>query len=264
MRTYLKTVLSATLIIASAALTFPAFAQTTAIGFTANFQPAESTASFDFSDPDTGAYDESASYVLGWTFTAQTPLIVTQLGFFTDPTYYDPNNPYYSDPNQAAQGTQTYAQSHAIGLYTADGTLLMSATVTQTDPLVGNYFRYAAPTLAPGVTSFTLTPGSTYVIAGVTGADDPYLSDVIQPNGTSALTVDPALIYGQGVFTSGASLTDFPDQSDPISGPSFFGPDFRFTTPTAAPEPSPLAVFALTLPIFAWQAYRRLSKINNR
>ena len=115
----------------------PAAAQTTAVGFTADLTPAESTASFDFADPTTGVYDELASYNLGWTFTADAPLTVTSLGFFADPTYRDPNNPSYNDPN--ASDALPYAQSHPVGLYTDTGTLLMTAPSPRPTPSAASF-----------------------------------------------------------------------------------------------------------------------------
>ena len=96
------------------------------------------------------------------------------------------------------------------------------------------------------------------MIAGVTGPDDPYLADVVQSDGTSALLVDPALTYGGGVITSGADLTAFPTPPTTAAGPSYFGPNFQFTTPSAAvPEPSPLGLLALPLLLLARRTRRR-------
>ena len=229
----------------SAVLFSTAHAQQTAVSFTPNYTGIEDTASLDFADPTTGAYDEKASYNLGWEFTVNAPITVTRLGFFADPSYYDPNNPSY---NVLGSSSQAFAQSHAVGLYQVNpgapetGSLLFSANVTQNDTLT-NSFRYALPTLAAGVSSFTLMPGS-YVVAGVTGADDPFLEDVQAANAGSALVTAPGITFDENRVTSGSSLLSYPATTEPLTEPGYFGPNFQFQP---VPEASTTLSFALLL-----------------
>jgi len=82
-----------------------------------------------------------------------------------------------------------------------------------------------------------LTPGTSYVLAGVTGPQDPYVfgvQDNDQP-GLAGLAVNPAITYVQDRFAVSSSLT-FPGSTDAFSEPGFFGPNFQFM-PQAAPVP---------------------------
>ena len=222
----------------------PAAAQTTVIGFAPGFSGGETSASLNLA---TSAYNETASYNLGYTFSVSAPAIVTQLGFFADPYYYDPNNPHYSDQTASKNGTEAYAQSHDVGIYNAAGTLLTFATVTQADPLT-DFFRYAA--LSPA-SDLVLLPGQTYTVAGVTGADDPFFEDVQTTNASgnlqSGITPAPGFTYGGSVSAVGVSLADNGFQSSSQSDPGLFGPNFRFSPviASAAPEPGQWSVLAL-------------------
>ncbi|MBC8101399.1 MAG: hypothetical protein H7Z41_02265 [Cytophagales bacterium] len=64
-----------------------------------------------------------------------------------------------------------------------------------------------------------------------------------QPGGIG-LFVDPAINYGQNRFAVGSALTGFPSETDPLSEPGFFGPNFQFRT-TAAPDASSLPLMAM-------------------
>ena len=119
----------------------PAAAQTAVIGFPVPNLGAEINAT---------AVGETG-YSLGFAFTANSAISVTSLGYLYDPTY---------DP-------ATFAQPHAVGLYTESGTLLTSAFVTSKSTQDG-YFLYAS------IVPATLVLGQQYVIAGETGATDPY------------------------------------------------------------------------------------------
>lgn len=224
-------------------LATPALAQQTAVGFTANATYLEDTASIDFANPDTGAYDEQASYNLGWQFTVNSSVLVTKLGFFADPAYYDPSNPSYS---VSGSTSQPFAQSHAVGVYkivpgvAETGLLLFSATVTQSDPLV-NSFRYAAPTLPIGGGSFVLAPGQ-YVIAGVTGADDPFAELVQQPDGSNALVTPSAITFFENRVVPGSTLAAYPTMTEALTGAGYFGPNFQFQ---AVPETSSVVSLGL-------------------
>jgi hypothetical protein len=172
---------------------------------------------------------------IGWEFTTNATITVTQLGWFD-----------FTFPPVGGPG---FAVNHTIGLFTGSGTLLVSGMVsagtgdpvdgppvTNTAGQVTGFFRYVP------VTPTTLAAGQTYVIAGTNSPDpfDPFavgfpLSD---------LMTDPAISFVQGrvspMGTGGALL--FPAIAEPpaILNARNFGPNFQFvagTTP-AVPEPA--------------------------
>ena len=213
---------------------YPAAAQTTVVSFDPASSGIESTAS----------NEGVLSYNLGYSFTVNAPITVTALGFFADPYYYDPANPYY---NTLGSTSQAYAISHDVGIYTSTGTLLLSATVSQSDALVNN-FRYASPSIGPNL---TLLPNTSYIIAGVTGTYDPFYEDVqiTDSNGAQqyGIVTPPEVTYGGSVSAVGNSLTGNSFQSSALSNPGLFGPNFQFNTlpASAAPEPGQWSVLAL-------------------
>ena len=85
------------------------------------------------------------SITIGYQFDVTTALNVTALGFFTNPN----------------KGDKTFADSHEVGLWNAAGTLLASATVTDSSTLIG-MFKWTS------ITPVTLLPGIGYQVAGFT------------------------------------------------------------------------------------------------
>lgn len=212
----------------SAVALSPVRAQTTAVSFAPGFTGIESTA----------AGEGVASYNLGFSFTVNAPVIVTQLGYFADPSY----SPITSRVGGGPQDYQ-YTTSHDVGIYTASGTLLLSGTVTQADTLDGN-FRFAAPSSLPAL---LLLPGQNYIIAGVTGQYDPFFEDVQTQDGTaSALLTAPQVNYGGSVSALGGSLASNNFSASPLSDPGIFRPDFKFRA-APVPEASTLASTGLLL-----------------
>jgi len=191
----------------------PAAAQTPAIGL----------ASGGLGGEDTAANTGVSSYSLGFVFTANSAVSVTSLGYFYDPSF---------------SKTAPFAKPHDVGLYTQDGTLLIQTSVTANGAQDGGF-------LYTDITPFALTPGTQYVVAGVTGADDPYLYAYNDSSGNSAITIDPAITYIQNRYAVSDTLA-YPGSTEAGSDPGFFGPNFK-TSPTGAstvPEPGQWAVFA--------------------
>jgi len=184
----------------------PAAAQTPAIGLAPGGLGGEDTAA------NTGV----SSYSLGFVFTANSAVSVTSLGYFYDPNF---------------SKTAPFAKPHDVGLYTQNGTLLIQTSVTANGAQDGGF-------LYTDITPFALTPGTQYVVAGVTGADDPYLYAYNDSSGNSAITIDPAITYIQNRYAVSDMLA-YPGSTDASSEPGFFGPNFK-TSPTGAstvPEP---------------------------
>jgi MYXO-CTERM domain-containing protein len=216
----------------------PAAAQTTVIGLAPTGSTAESNAT------TSGV----SSYSLGFAFTANSAFSVTSLGYFYDPSFNpnaDPTVPYTS-----------FTSPHQVGLYTDSGTLLTSVDVTAQGTQDG-FFLYQD--IAP----VTLSAGQHYVIAGVTGATDPYLYTYDDGSGASGITVDPAITYDQNRYTVSNTLA-YAGNTDPTLASGFFGPNFKIVpaSASAAPEPgewSVLAFAALGLGTLIVRVRRRAS-----
>ena len=222
----------------------PAAAQSTVIGFTSGAYGVTDNAA------DAGV----ASYSLGFAFTANSSnYSVTSLGYFNDPSF-DPNHPFgtVSLSPEPTGGSYSYNSTHQVGLYQVvpgiggaaeTGTLLTSVIITQSSALDGD-FRYAA------ITPYQLIAGDQYVLAGVSGAKDPYLYNIADDSKTPGgvgMTVDPAITYNEDRYTVSKTLA-FADSTDPGSEPGFFGPNFKITKDlpaSAAPEPSEWSLLGL-------------------
>ena len=165
------------------------------------------------------------SYSLGWSFTTNTAIQVTALGFYDD----------------LQNGL---AQSHPVGIYDkATQALLASVTVVPTDPLTG-YFRFA-----PLATPLTLSPGNTYVVMALVGRENYLAFANIDP----LWTVDPAITYGQNAVNyanSSATTLLFPDT---FAAGGDFGPNFQFTAPPAVTV-SPASLAFGSQPLFVTSA----------
>ena len=203
----------------------------TAIMFVPNALGVEDNAA------DTGA----GSYSLGYEFSVSSPITVTSLGFFNDPSF-DPSVPFNSVTlNPTPTGTYIYVDSHAVGIYALNGTLpLLSGTVTAASAPDGDFLYTSALTGVP------VLPAGTYIIAGVTGSADPYVYDVQTSDGLNyGFTTGSGISYVQDEYAVSSVLTN-PSSTDTGSEPGFFGPNFQYTPDMSpAPEPAPAATLGL-------------------
>lgn len=160
------------------------------------------------------------SYSLGWSFTANTSIQVTALGFYDD----------------LQNGL---VQAHPVAIYDkATQALLASATVSPTDPLSG-YFRYVS--LA---TPLALTAGNTYVVMTWVGRETYLAFGAIDP----LWSVDAAITYGQSAVNyanPSATTILYPDT---FSAGGDFGPNFQFTAGAAPAPAASLSPTSLSFP----------------
>ena len=132
-----------------------------------------------------------ADLVLGYEFQVNSPVTVTGLADF-EPT----------------------AGGNAVGLWDASRNLLATATVSSSDPSLGNGFFNYAP-----VPSMTLAPGIYYVGAeldGLDGSDAPYTWDA------GGLTTIPQISDMIPAYGFGSGLT-FPENPDGGATFAYFG-----------------------------------------
>jgi Domain of unknown function (DUF4082)/PEP-CTERM motif len=146
-------------------------------------------------------------YTLGWGFTLPQPIQVTALGMW----------------DEDGDGL---VESHDVGLWRTDGTLLSSTSVSNASPITQGSVSGLGRWRFTPVTPVTLQPGS-YIVAGVSG-NDAFRTFVPNISLTSPLTN-----HDSGKFASGPFL-QFPTQ-DEASDFSLFGANLLFT---AVPEPS--------------------------
>lgn len=182
----------------------PAAAQTPAIGFATGATGLE----------DNAANAGVSSFSLGFEFTAKSPILVTSLGYFNDPRF-DPTTPTFSTPHQVG----LYQVVPGVGGSPETGLLLAQALVASSDVSQGNFLYHSL------TTPVLLAAGGDYVLAGVSGPTDPYFFGVQDSGGNAALTVDPTLTYGQDRSVVSTTLA-FPTDTDSLSEPGFFGPNF--------------------------------------
>ncbi len=124
----------------------------------------------DFSD--TGSWGFHAGLTVGWGFTVDNKIIVTDLG------YYD-------------AGQDGLINDHGVGLFrVSDMSLMTSGTVTTTDAITG-LFRYT--TVAPVI----LEPGESYYVAGY---DPPFTESPYDAIGVPEIS---DLVWGPGITFEG-------------------------------------------------------------
>jgi len=174
-----------------------------------------------------GNFSDSNNRVVGWSFTTNAAITVTDLGF------YD-------------AGADGLTQSHAVGLYTSTGMLLVSGTVPGgTLGTLDGLFRYV------DVADTTLAASTTYVIGAVLlGSADLWTwLPVYGGVGASSFTADPAITLGPAGSARFECCTytalEFPDQLIGVAEPgnprnAFLGPNFQLAL---APVPVPAAVW---------------------
>jgi hypothetical protein len=152
------------------------------------------------------------SYSLGWEFTVNQNITVTELG------YYD-------------AGQDGLAEDHAVGIFDASDNLLTSGVVTNSDSLE-NGFRYT------DVTDVTLYAGSTYWMMGVTEIEDYWFSGII--------TTHSAITFVDSAYTVSSELV--PSENTSVSV-GIFGGNFKMNV---VPVPGAVWLFGSALAGLGW------------
>ena len=148
---------------------------------------------------------------VGWSFTANSDLTVTELGYFD-------------------YGGNGLGEAHPVGIWDDTGNLLGSTTVQTNGTLIGG-FRYAS------VPAIALESGRNYVIAGFQSNES--LASRIDGLATGNFSAYAGITYGNSLmeFTPVFSRPGY----DLINiGAPAIGPNFRATeSATIAPVPEP-------------------------
>ncbi|MES2306637.1 MAG: DUF4082 domain-containing protein [Gemmatimonadota bacterium] len=158
-------------------------------------------------------------FSLGWSFNVLTPFSVSGLGF------YD-------------AGKDGLNQSHEVGLWTSGGTLLASATVSSSDPLI-SFWRFAT------ITPVNLGVGS-YIISGASH------NELYPLNNSVGTVFDSKITYGTDWWTGGDPLV-FPTTSNGLNAgnPGWLAVNFLEENPNhpqdIAPEPATMSLLATGL-----------------
>jgi hypothetical protein len=202
------------------------FARLLSVGLLAVAFEASSRADVVFSFSG-GTGQTGQNYTYGFQFTPVVEVEVDSLGFID-------------------QGQDGLSAGHQVGIWTAGGSLLASATVTTADstlegPVVeGAQFRFTS--IAPLV----LYAGTTYVLgASIEGANDLWYA------GGTNISNSPSLVTvsSTGVYT----LTNFAFPNQTI-GNTYAAGNF---TASAVPEPSSIAMIAVGMGGLALSLRRR-------
>jgi hypothetical protein len=173
-----------------------------------------------------------ASFTAGYTFTVNSPMLITELGVWD------------SSPGTPLE------RPHPVGLWNAGGTLLASNTVLTNSPLT-NDFRFVALS-----TPLPVTPGQTYTIGAfyLNSGTDAATDQPLRSNATGFVQA-PGVAFGQEEFVFNNAGLSEPTSNIPGLGFADFGPNFEFA---AIPEPSMLLPFgAATLFVFGISRGRR-------
>jgi hypothetical protein len=181
--------------------------------------PAQAATLYDFASAPI-RFGE-ANVTVGFQFTANQNLVVNALGFYDD--------------NQDG-----LINSHAVGLFDMNGSLLTSTTVQSgTNSELDGKFRYQ------GISSYNLVSGQSYVLAGLATGDDGY---TYGNTGTTiqGLSVNPAFTVNplSAVFLYASNLS-YPNEH--------FGYDLypmvnlKFEQPSQVPLPAAFPLFGIGL-----------------
>jgi hypothetical protein len=162
-------------------------------------RPAEPAIEFTTTS---NASQVGTSFVLGFQFSVQSPVILDSLGAVLD-------------GNSAEPVFGSLPQSMPVSLWDDARNLLVSATVSASDPLVG-HFNYAP------VANTLLLPGVAYTIAGLV------------PVGRSVLSDVPGMMPGSTIAYGGPRSLASPTLAYPAADGiglrnNYFGASFTFT-----------------------------------
>ena len=151
---------------------------------------------------------QNPPFTLGWEFTVLQDMLATDIGFF--------------DSSQDG-----LVDSHDMGIFASDGTLLRSGTIAAgTGASLINQFRYI------GIAPLLLSAGSTYRVGAVYASG----SDAVLGAGlVTGFSTVPGITFDGSRFAPGATLADPNFVFD--SSPGFFGVNINAE---AVPEPTTL------------------------
>lgn len=163
---------------------------------------------------------------LGFEFTTNRAIEVTALGFYDDLK-------------------NDLVESHEVGVFNQDKTLLGKAIVNPGDLLEG-WFRYTS--LQQPI---QLAASQTYYIAALTKSEQYTWSP-------SGFVTDPSINYVRSAYTLSSSLV-FPNPPAPTDNNlGYFGPNFKVKTGDKEPVPEPFSVLgSLTAGLFGLRLIRK-------
>lgn len=180
-------------------------------------------------------------FTVGWTFSVNSDIFVTALGVW-DPTTGVCNH-----------------NSHSIGLWNENGTLLTSQIVSIDSPLYTSALR--ATLRFESIAHVVLLAGQTYRI-GAEYTPDRYL-DFYANVLNAPLSTSPEIVFGSAAKSPTHAGLAFPSVLD-FSTQGFFGPNFMFT-PVPEPRTISFLLLGLALALFVRRRQRprrTLSKVN--
>jgi hypothetical protein len=178
--------------------------------------------------------DAEADASLGWQFTVNSPIVVTQLGV------WDGLRRYGSGGTQPTTAGGGLGEDHTVTIWDGQGNPLAQATVPAgtSSELVG-VFRYVA---LPS--PIMLEPGI-YAIGAYYKGDTPTLDGAAFATTVAAA---PELSYDASMLWFGSGPPG-PNSTGDASG--YFGPNFRFQQAAPAPTPTPTPEPAAATPLIS-------------
>jgi hypothetical protein len=178
---------------------------------------------------NTATHQTASPFTLGFEFTANSAITVTQLGLF--------------------DGLQDELRdSHAVGLWDSNGNLLVSTVIPSgTVATLNDKFRFVP------VTPTHLVAGQNYLIGAVFPSTN--LDDLLFPGDAIGFATAPEISFVQTRFAFGATLS-FPAG---VNGdmPAYFGPNFQFAS---VPEPATFGLLGLALAGLGFSRRKRIAK----
>jgi hypothetical protein len=161
----------------------------------------------------------SASELVGWEFTVNSPISVTDLGLYSGGLPFGGPAP----------------DSGTVGLWTSSGTLLASANVQTSDALTLGFKYHEVP-------NTLLNVGQNYIIAAllpVSGGGSRWFA-----SGTVGAIFSPEISYVDRRFIIASDLSSPPTSDNWPDGGAigFFAASFEYTT---IPEPSTFTLLGL-------------------